>query len=229
MTVDEKTKIEIIRESVRRLEAEDRYDQDKGMKRNGPTIYDKCLEIVGNADLRNAQNLHFESAIRDFLCGWGSMGRVLGQKDYIGWERALVEQIVINRRELEEFRKKDLLCEDLDEHEATITKLYDSFRARVKSPIAAVKTLHLVCPNFFPLWDNSIANGVRAEHKDEKEKAFTAKDYYRFMKDLQTFGRKYEGILSELSLKYDKTRMKVLDEFLLWTVRHPFSFFLVRD
>jgi hypothetical protein len=226
MSVNKETRIEIIKESVRRFEAED-FDQDKGQKSKASKIYDEFLEFMKNADLRNARNLHLESKIKDFLYKWGSMGRVLGQPDYFGWERALVEEIIANRKELEELRMKDLLHESLDTYQATIIRLYDSFRAKVKSSIAAVKTLHLICPDFFPLWDTSIANGVRAERsQDEKEKAFSAEDYYHFMKDIQGLNIEYKEPLTELALKYKKTKLKILDEFLLWTTSHPFSFFL---
>jgi len=227
MAIDEKTKIEIIRESIRRLEEEDWDDKEKGTKDTGPAIYDRSLEIVKNTDLRNANNLNLESIIQDFLYRWGSMGRVLGREKFEHWEPALIKQIRVCSADLEELRKKDLLHENLDRYRSVIMKLYDSFRAKVDSPIAVVKILHLICPDFFPLWDNSIANGVRAERKtDTKEKNFTAGDYYEFMKDLQAFGKKYEGTLSDLARQYKKTKLKILDEFLLWTVRNPFSFFL---
>jgi len=82
---------EVIRECVKRWENE--FDD---------SIYNKCLEAVKNADLRNVASL--KSEIRRFLFVWGRMGRVLGRVEYRNWESSLAEktnQTVENLKSLE--------------------------------------------------------------------------------------------------------------------------------
>jgi hypothetical protein len=40
--------------------------------------------------------------------------------------------------------------------EQTVREVFDDFRA-VLGPVGAVKSLHLLAPRYFPLWDNAIA------------------------------------------------------------------------
>ena len=203
---------EVIRECVKRWESE--FDD---------SIYNKCLEAVKNADLRNVASL--KSEIRRFLFVWGRMGRVLGRVEYRNWESSLAEKIESNCRELEELRMKDLECVNLDRYETVIKKCYESFKETV-GPIAAVKVLHLICPNFFPLWDNGIADAVRRECEDEKVEEFSASDYFRFVKNIQGFIKSYERVLTELVAKYKKRKLRILDEFLWWIVHRPLSLYL---
>lgn len=238
MNINYEMKAEIIKESVERLEKDD-WKEYGVEKKKGPQAYDDCVKKVKTADLSKAQNL--EETFNDFLIVWGNMRRVLDagarsqEKEFNDWESKVVEKVKAYSHKLEELRTKDLLGEDLNEHQGTIIELYNAllqdddapFKGKKKkSPIAAVKTLHLICPGFFPLWDNPIAAGVRAEQGKKKKKRFSAEDYYKFMMDLQSLGKKYERVLLELVPECNKTKVKILDMFLLWTVRRPFSFFL---
>jgi len=103
------------------------------------------------------------------------------------------------------------------------TSLYSSLRSII-GPIASAKVLHLICPNFFPLWDNGIADGLRAEHSGIVDlKPFSAQDYFEFMKKLQSLLRKYDELWSSLSQSYKKGKLKIVDECLWYIVRTPFA------
>lgn len=129
-------RIEAIRECINQCEEE--FDE---------AVYNECLKIVEQTDLRNCADL--KSTIRRFLYTWGRMGRVLGRNQFKNWENRLVAKIESSRKDLEELRLKDLSLVNLDKYASVVKHNYASFSDVVR-PIAAAKTLHLICPNFFP-------------------------------------------------------------------------------
>jgi len=145
----DKMRIFAIRECVNRCE-----------KEIPESVYNECLERAKQIDLKDAIDL--KRVIRRFLYSWGRMGRVLGRDCYKDWENRLMARIEASRKELEELRSKDLLFINLDKFAPVIKRVYSSVR-KVVGPIAAAKTLHLICPDFFPLWDNAIAAAFRKE------------------------------------------------------------------
>jgi len=111
------------------------------------SVYNECCKIINRNQI--GKDISFET-IRRFLYVWGSMGRVLGRTQYKNWEKGLELAIKTNCTQLIRFRNMYLLQSDLVEYQQDIKKCYKSFCA-VLGPIAAVKTLHLFCSNFFPL------------------------------------------------------------------------------
>ena len=189
--------------------------------------YGKCLDnarLIGLTSLVNPSGI-----VKQFLYKWGGMGRVLGRSKYLNWENVAEKQININIKGLMDFKNKELFDTDLDEYEPIIKRCYESFEKAVGS-IAAAKTLHLICPNFFPLWDNAIADSIRNERLTKKKPfaknyLFSPEDYSDFMKDIQNFAKRNNQILSELELKYNTTKIRIIDEFLWWMTHRPLSRF----
>ena len=73
-----------------------------------------------------------------------------------------------------------------------------------KSPVAVAKTLHLLAPDFFPLWDMEIAKKKGYNYnKDPDEK------YYNFCEDI----RKIAEIVSSYPELPNKPLLKVIDEY----------------
>lgn len=190
------------------------------------SIYSKYLEEMEGMDLMDLKDLTKEDVgrvIKPFLYKWGRMGRVLGRNEFKDWESDFVKKVQSNYEKLENFRTKNLVDIELTEFESDIKKCYDSFKETI-GQIAAAKVLHLICPNFFPLWDNDIAKAIRNEYGEEVED-FSGADYYRFMQKLQDFIKEYEGVLSDLVNRYRRGKLKILDEF-LWAIAHrPLSIF----
>lgn len=60
-------------------------------------------------------------------------------------------------REVQEFRKRTI-SDARDEDAEQISNLFTAFE-EVLGPVGAAKSLHLLCPHFFPLWDRAIAAG----------------------------------------------------------------------
>lgn len=188
--------------------------------------YETPLKMMSNTDIREIDTEDVRNVLRPFLYGWGGMGRVLGGKKYRAWEAKLARQIRTNCSLLQSFKASNIDNTDLRKHQTDIEKCYESFR-QVIGNIASAKALHLICPNFFPAWDNPIANGIRSEitsrNDKDKLKPFTSADYYRFMTEIQRLMKTYSSTLNGQSKKYQKSKLKILDEFLWWAANRPLS------
>ena len=51
----------------------------------------------------------------------------------------------------------------------------------VNGPTAATKVLHLLCPEFFPMWDTKIRRDVRIRGNEE--------GYYKYMEEIQSVSK----------------------------------------
>jgi hypothetical protein len=88
---------------------------------------------------------------------------------------ALIEQ---NLDELLRYRARSILQFGASDANS-ITILYGRFK-NVLGPVGAAKCLHLLAPNFFPIWDNKIATAYRLHLQTG-----TDEDYVRFMEIVQ--------------------------------------------
>ena len=187
-------------------------------------LFDKCLVTVKETNLKNVTEL--TPTIRRFLYGWGKMGRVLGRTKYVNWEKRLEEKISLNSEKLEKLRNTNLLGEVVENYENDIKEMYEAFSS-VVGPIAAAKTLHLICPGFFPLWDNPIAIAFRNERKTICKGAdFSPEDYYGFMKDIKNLAEKYDSDISDLASKDKTGKLRVIDKLAWWLTHRPLSLLL---
>ena len=79
-----------------------------------------------------------------------------------------------------------------------------------KSPVAVAKALHLLAPNFFPLWDEKISRGYHCFYdKDPAEK------YTRFMYIMKEFVRKVKELYLDSDVETLKSKgiLKLIDEY----------------
>jgi len=156
-------------------------------------IYKGCLEALKRIDLSKIEEKDVKGPIRTFLINWGMMGRVVGRLKK-GWEKELATKIKID-------------C-------------YKSLRIIV-GPTSASKILHLICPNFFPMWDcdirKLISNIYKWRKNSHKGIGESPEGYYKFIQEIQVFLKKYDEVLLELSKQYDKGKLKLIDEF-LWKI-----------
>ncbi len=125
--------------------------------------------------------------------------------------KVLADCIEKTTHELEELRSRDIqtLCAA---DEPTIKALFRAFtvatrrenkRGLQESTVATAKALHLLCPDFMPLWDNPIA-------RQYGWLLMWAEDYFSFcwqMKELAT------AVKSFLDAADDRSLLKRVDEF----------------
>jgi len=115
----------------------------------------------------------------------------------------LEDFINCNKERLQEFRKRcifDLNPSDENLIKRLFNELLDVLsvknkKGRVrKSPVAVAKTLHLIAPSFFPLWDDKIAKGYNCYWNSLDE---VCNKYFQFM-------IKMKGITEKLCKEYAK-------------------------
>jgi hypothetical protein len=88
-------------------------------------------------------------------------------------------------RELESYRGKYIMGLT-EEDEDRVKEIFRDFeiatrrvgRRQAKAPVSAAKALHLLAPNFFPLWDNAIAKAYDCGKMNQE-------DYVRFMRKMR--------------------------------------------
>lgn len=94
-----------------------------------------------------------------------------------------------------------------EEDRGTVQALFSAFREAL-GPVGAAKALHLLGPDFFPLWDNAIAKAYHTK--------LTAEGYWEFMQETQA---QYTAIATGS----DRPLLKQLDEynFVKYTKKDP--------
>ncbi|NWF77692.1 MAG: hypothetical protein HXY36_03760 [Chloroflexi bacterium] len=197
--------------------------------RNDSSIYNQYLNAIQKINLNLISRGGVGNIIKPFLYKWGRMGRVLGQNKFKDWESKLAQQIQLNFGKLQNLAGQRFLGAALGKFKSDIEDCYESFK-NVVGPIAAAKVLHLICPNFFPLWDNDIAKAVRDEFRGKGRnravQGLSGEDYYEFMQALQGSLKKHQQVISHLSQRYKKSDLKIMDEFLWWATHRPLSLLL---
>ena len=175
-------------------------------------IYDETVKYVQRIDLGDITEKDVENVIKPFLYKWGNMGRVLGRREYKDWEKNLKDLIKEYSSMLGNFRKGS--SAKIEQFEREIKEIYNKFRETLGAT-AAGKTLNILCPNFFPLWDTAI------------KKAFNLKDddYYAFMLKVRKFIKEYEETFTKLASKYNKKTLRIFDEFAWQISNSPISLF----
>ena len=193
----------------------------------GDIRYDNAIAYIAKVDLANMDETAVGYAIERFLYGWGNMGRVLGRPEYSGWQVRVTGIIKSNNSILKQFKKMNIETENLSVHETAIIKLFDSFNSKT-SPTSSAKILHLICPDFFPLWDNAISDALRVELAELQGYAFdrsisarSSRDYFRFMGGVKLFMSTHNSTISLLSNKYQHNKLRIVDACFLFMVRRP--------
>ena len=113
---------------------------------------------------------------------------------------------------IETFRRRHIL--DFDERDtAEVKKLFEAFLGALRiasgkkkgtqSPVAVAKTLHLLAPGFFPLWDDKIARAYGCYYAGDPVGA-----YLRFCLINQVLAKNVQKIEES-----PKTLLKVIDEY----------------
>lgn len=194
----------------------------------GDRPYNNAITHMAIIDIANISKTDVVNVVEPFLYGWGRMGRVLGKQLLLGWQGKVTQIIQSNSGILKQFQNRNIENENLSNHRHEIVTLYESFKGAT-SQIASAKILNLVCPNFFPLWDNAIANALRVELVnlegygfDRSIEVFSGEDYFRFMEGIKLFISRHSDVISLLSNQYQQRKLRIVDECFWWTVRRPF-------
>ena len=126
---------------------------------------------------------------------------------------ALEACIVANLDVIQRFRSREIF-DFAKEDESEIKKLFNAFSDALKitegknqnhrSPVAVVKTLHLLAPKFFPLWDKEIANRYGCNYSKNP-----TEQYVRFCWLMKNFAERARNLVTD----GEKSVVKAIDEF----------------
>jgi hypothetical protein len=193
-------------------------------KAKARSTYEKCL--CSMARVKAFTEPDVIDIVREHLYNWG-MRRCLCKIEKRGWEKRVAKALGSQGSRLNEFRRLKLESSRLEPRAPDIGECFDAI-CKTTTPIAAGKVLHLLCPDFFPPWDNAIAHAMWTERTQDCPRGcprLSGKDYLAFMIQVQNIARVHQGLLHGLSQELRGRRIpKLIDDFLLWTVRRPLYF-----
>jgi hypothetical protein len=195
----------------------------------GDGQYKNAIRHMAVINLAEMTETIVGDVVEEFLYNWGRMGRVLGQMQYLGWQSNVAEILKTNSETLKQFQRRNIETENLDNHKTEIVRLYESLK-KATGKIASAKILNLICPDFFPLWDNAIADAVRAElailqglEFEKNIEAFSGEDYFRFVVGIKLFMTRHDEMISHLSIQNGQKKLRIVDQCFWWMVRRPLS------
>jgi len=114
---------------------------------------------------------------------------------------------------IESFRQRDILSYSPDD-DHDIQKLFTSFLIALRiasgknegraSPVGVAKALHLLCPKFFPIWDDKIARAYNCQYSKS-----SGKQYVSFCQIAMQMAEQ----LATSAHRKDRPILKLIDEY----------------
>ena len=113
-----------------------------------------------------------------------------------------------NRHTIAEFGERSI-SSMTDRDKTAVEHLFNAFHAVDGiGPVGAAKSMHLLAPDFFPLWDSEIAKEYGRQLQLSEVAKQSAEGYWAFMKATK---RQYDNVEGEWRL--DVGLLKLLDEY----------------
>ena len=137
---------------------------------------------------------------------------------------ALGQKISELKDKIAYFRGKRLIDSDINSDEPRIRELVEAMMDVLRElnkkyvgtkhdePVATVKILHILAPNYFPLLDNKIAEAVKL--KKVRQESITESKYITWIKDLRLWLQNYADVLEKLENEFRSPMLKLIDESL---------------
>ena len=206
--------------------AESKY-VDRGMIRN-MDIPDRKEFLRGCAEFEKHEKRDAMYKVATFLVS-SSWGKPADMADGLGvllltWNQAfyragsfdfsrLEKCIAKNLKKIDNFRKRGISSLSRSDEE-DIRKLFNRFLDALRidsgkntgrrSPVGVAKALHLLAPNFFPLWDASIERAYGCYDNEKADEKYVA--FCWISKAFASEVKKYVN-------RSDKTVLKLIDEY----------------
>ena len=176
---------------------------------------------------------HLIGIVKPFLGDWGRMWRVVGRAG-LNWE-GLGERLRSSEKDFGNLRKERFQTIDFEKDEISdsITTIYGKLDSLpyLGSPTTISKTLHVLNPEIFVMWDI----GIREKYKNKNNRIRANPEGYReFLKETQKeirealndrkkeAGKGLDEIEKEIRNRYKNiTLAKIIDEYNYGTA-HPF-------
>ena len=148
-------------------------------------------------------------ALGVLLLTWNQAFYRFGPFDFEELEKCIKDNLSL----LKDFRKRTIFSFSAHDEEK-IRSLFNSFLKALKivtgkakgrvSPVGVAKALHLLAPEYFPLWDNEIALAYGCYYNVKP-----ADEYLKFCSITKTVAEKVKDYLTHT----DKTLLKLIDEY----------------
>jgi len=168
---------------------------------------------------------HLFGIVKPFLIKWGRMGRVVG-RDGLDW-RGLGEGLRSSEKDFGNLRKERFQTVDfeVDRISDSITNIYGKLDPLpyLGSPTTISKTLHLLNPEIFVMWDKDIRKGYKKKNSRIRN---NPEGYLEFLKETQKLirnalndckretGKELDEIETEIRSKHKNiTLAKIIDEY----------------
>lgn len=174
------------------------------------SVYIMILQELKEGNLQDLGSYDVESVLRPYFLKWGRMGRVLGVRGC----QVICDRLKELNPKIVKLRHEALSIVDLDA-KSEFVEIYDEImNAKWKSekgktkrvgPTSASKTLHLVAPNLFMMWDRRIRNYYDFQESGE--------EYLRFLINMKNWLKKLKPTIEALGNKYQKSCTKIIDEY----------------
>ncbi len=120
-----------------------------------------------------------------------------------------------NFDKIKEFRNKNISDLQSSDEESIKSLFIEFFNAlenkKGQSPVAVAKTLHLLSPNFFPLWDRRIAQAYRCNYNNHPEEQYIKFSY--IIKGIAAEVSEYNEVKEIMKDNPNKTLLKLIDEY----------------
>lgn len=172
-------------------------------------LYIGTMKEFSIKELDKLTEIDAKRILEPFLITWGRMSRVLGKN---GCDIVRLKIIELSDK-LEKYRLKNLLDFNIDVEEKHLSKIFNDIKntkvtSRDVGPTATSKILHIINPQLFPMWDTKIRGKFRLYYG-------SASDYIDFMTEAKRW-LSYSELkpeLETLSNRYQKSKLKILDQY----------------
>lgn len=126
--------------------------------------------------------------------------------------KRLIRCIESNQRTICEFKNRNintLSDEDRDQIKNIFNEFLDALQTdrNKRSPVSVAKALHLIAPNFFPIWDNSIAQAYGCHWQSHSN---ACEKYIKFCNKMKIMAEEVREYVPEPD---DRSLLKRMDEY----------------
>ena len=143
------------------------------------------------------------------LLTWNQASYRYGSFLFDGFEEFITKNLIL----LNTFRDRDILTlspNDIGNIEFLFEQLLDVLKISSgkakgrKSPVAVAKTLHLLAPDFFPIWDDNIARAYSCHYSENP-----VDSYIRFCEIIKEFAKS----IRDYNIPREKPLIKLIDQY----------------
>ena len=179
-------------------------------------VYIGTMEEFSRKELDKLTEIDTKRILEPFLITWGRMSRVLGKN---GCDIVRLKMVELSDK-LEKYRFQNLIDFKINEEEEHFVQIFNDIKntnvtSRNIGQTATSKIFHILNPQLFPMWDTKIRGKFRLYYG-------SASEYIDFMTETKRWlsNDELKPELEALSNRYQKSQLKILDQYNWYIARH---------